>query len=100
MNIRDNFKAKRYLVTGASGFIGRAVCARLLNLGATVHGTSRRNVAFDSDRWTHSCADLSNAKEVDRLVGESKPEFRPRTMGLLSQFSQDRLRSRALARQK
>jgi UDP-glucose 4-epimerase len=75
MNIRNNLKAKRYLVTGASGFIGRAVCARLLDLGATVHGASRRNVAFDSDSWTHSCADLSNAEEVDRLVGESKPEF-------------------------
>jgi UDP-glucose 4-epimerase len=66
---------KKFLVTGASGFIGHAVCARLLESGAVVCGTSRRDIRFDSDRWTHSCVDLTVADDVDELLASSKPDF-------------------------
>ncbi len=75
MNIEEICKNKKYLVTGASGFIGRAVCKRLLEMGAYVHGVSRREVQFDSEYWTHSCLDLVNADAVDRLFVDSKPDY-------------------------
>ncbi len=66
---------RKFLVTGASGFIGHAVCARLLEMGAEVYGTSRRNIEFESDRWTHSVVDLTVADDVDELLVSSRPEF-------------------------
>jgi len=68
-------KNHRYLVTGASGFIGRAVCSRLLELGAIVHGTSRREVSFASPNWSHSQADLVDGGAVDALLERTRPEF-------------------------
>ena len=75
MNIDDICKDRKYLVTGASGFIGQAVCARLLDLGAKVHGTSRRPVQFASKAWRHSRVDLTSATDVDRLFEEAQPDF-------------------------
>ena len=62
-------------MTGASGFIGRALCARLLEQGAEVHGTSRRKVDFESDKWTHASVDLTIADDVDELVSLAGPEY-------------------------
>jgi len=75
MNSLDTCKERRYLVTGASGFIGRAVCEQLLLLGAEVHGTSRREVVFDSGNWTHHPADLTDADAVDALFAAARPEY-------------------------
>lgn len=36
------WNSQRILVTGASGFLGRTLCARLLALGAQVHGSQRQ----------------------------------------------------------
>ena len=62
-------------MTGASGFIGRAVCARLLEKGAAVYGTSRRDIDLESDRWTHASVDLAIADDVDNLFAVAKPDF-------------------------
>jgi nucleoside-diphosphate-sugar epimerase len=62
-------------VTGASGFIGRAVCARLLEKGAAVYGTSRRDIDLESDRWTHASVDLTIADDVDNLFAVAQPDF-------------------------
>lgn len=66
---------KKFLVTGASGFIGRAVCVRLLEMGAEVCGTSRRDVDLESERWTYSPVDLTVADDVDELLASTKPDF-------------------------
>jgi UDP-glucose 4-epimerase len=62
-------------VTGASGFIGHALCARLLDLGAEVCGTSRRGVDFESERWSHAVVDLSKPDDVDALVAATMPDY-------------------------
>ena len=66
---------KKFLVTGASGFIGRALCVRLLEMGAVVHGTSRRDVDLQGERWSHSSVDLTDALSVDRLLVDAKPDY-------------------------
>ena len=67
--------AKKFLVTGASGFIGRALCVRLLELGAHVHGTSRREIDIEDDRWSHTSVDLTQAGDVDRLLADTRPDY-------------------------
>ncbi len=57
------------IVTGASSGIGHAIVTRLLNDGWRVTGVSRRapdiaHVAFD-----HLGADLADARDVDRVIG-------------------------------
>ena len=66
---------KKFLVTGASGFIGRAVCVRLLDKGAEVCGTSRRDIDLESERWTYAPVDLTVADDVDELLASTKPDF-------------------------
>jgi UDP-glucose 4-epimerase len=68
-------QARSFLVTGASGFIGNAVCKRLLGLGAKVCGTSRSSVEFDHEQWHHIRADLANVNDVEKLFAASQPEF-------------------------
>lgn len=72
---RDTQRGTKYLVTGASGFIGRALCSHLLASAATVVGTSRRNVRFEHPHWTHACVDLTDAGQVDRLFSETRPDY-------------------------
>lgn len=75
MNNVEQYKDRRYLVTGVSGFIGRAVCEKLLAAGAIVHGTSRRDVTLAARNWSHSLADLTVASAVDELFASVRPEF-------------------------
>lgn len=75
MQMTDRCEGRRYLVTGASGFIGQTVCRELLELGAEVHGTSRKSVDFTSGKWLHLPADLTVADEADKLFERSQPEF-------------------------
>jgi len=75
LHSEPDIAGKRFLVTGASGFIGHALCARLLEQGAEVHGTSRRRVDFESDKWIHASVDLTIAEDVDELVSLAKPDY-------------------------
>ncbi|MGI9261913.1 MAG: NAD-dependent epimerase/dehydratase family protein [Woeseiaceae bacterium] len=75
MRLADICKDKKYLVTGATGFIGRAVCQKLLDAGAVVHGLARREAPIESDRWTYSALDLADAAAVDDVFSTVRPEF-------------------------
>jgi nucleoside-diphosphate-sugar epimerase len=64
----------RILVTGASGFVGRAVLAPLLAAGAEVHAVSRTGgAAADGCIWHQ--ADLLEAGRVQGLVGDVRPQI-------------------------
>jgi UDP-glucose 4-epimerase len=69
------WKNKRVLITGASGFIGSKLVKRLTNAGAMVFGTSRseRVSHIEHFQWLKgSFEDLVTAK---RLLDEIKPEI-------------------------
>src|SRR5882672_9540872 len=63
---------RRVLVTGATGFIGSAVAARLLGLGAVVHGAA--TVARAAPFPIAGC-DLSIPEQCEKLIAESAPEI-------------------------
>jgi nucleoside-diphosphate-sugar epimerase len=66
---------KTVLVTGASGFIGRAVSRRLQAAGARVSCVSRRAEPEPGpwDRWWQ--VDLANIADVRRLFAGAKPDL-------------------------
>lgn len=71
----EGLKGCRALVTGASGFIGSALCRRLLEVGAEVHGVSRSvpGTPVEGVLWRR-CA-LEDAAAVRALVEQVRPEF-------------------------
>jgi len=68
------FNQRTVLVTGASGFIGSHLCARLKDLGALVHGVSRRprNNGVVQQWWQ---ADLDDELATRRVVKSVSPEI-------------------------
>jgi nucleoside-diphosphate-sugar epimerase len=71
----DGVTGMRYLVTGASGFIGRAACRALVGFGAEVVGVSRRPPGFETTGWMHRQVDLSEPGQVDTLFEEARPDY-------------------------
>jgi UDP-glucose 4-epimerase len=63
------------LVTGATGFIGGALCRRLLQGGARVQAVSRheQRVPGSDERWWR--ADLTNLAAVRTLLDEARPQW-------------------------
>jgi UDP-glucose 4-epimerase len=78
--------SRRVLVTGAAGFIGSALCDRLLTSGTEVHGVSRvaRSTPNGIRWWT---ADLSDAGTADRIFRQIRPDV---VFHLASHVSGDR----------
>ena len=67
---------KTVLLTGAGGFIGRHCLEPLLRRGFEVHAVSsrgQRNFSRERVQWHH--ADLHNAEQVLKLIGEVKPGY-------------------------
>jgi UDP-glucose 4-epimerase len=63
----------RALVTGATGFIGSALCRRLVASGMEVHGVSRvARSTRDGIRWW--TADLSDGDAAHRILREARPD--------------------------
>ncbi len=67
-------KGEKILVTGASGFIGSALCKKLSNHGAIVYGTTRQKVREKSNiKW--ETGDLTNTDFVNNLIKNICPDF-------------------------
>jgi UDP-glucose 4-epimerase len=77
---------RRALVTGAAGFIGSALCRRLVALGTEVHGVSRvtRSAGNGIRWWT---AELSNEGAARTIIREVRPDV---VFHLASHVSGDR----------
>lgn len=59
------------LITGGAGFIGRALCRRLLDAGWVVYATSRSPRADPGVRWIRSA--LESPEEARRVVAAAEP---------------------------
>lgn len=75
MVTEQSFEGARVLVTGASGFIGARLAARLGELGAEVHGTSRGSELPEEGFASRLRGDLADEGFVRRLVAETRPEI-------------------------
>ena len=85
---RSPFVGKRAMVTGATGFIGLALRQRLLDLGAEVHGVSRRKPAGKNGICTQwSIADLAEDEAAHRVLSDIRPDV---VFHLASHVSGDR----------
>lgn len=67
-------RGREVLVTGASGFIGSHLCRKLNQLGAIVHGVSRRPQPDGAEYVRWSQGDLSNVENVRSLFKEIEPD--------------------------
>lgn len=67
----QNMKA---LVTGASGFLGAGLCARLLEGGAEIHATSRARRVSDHPNLHWRQCDLAEFTVVKDLLEEIRPD--------------------------
>jgi len=72
MTGRGSFGGRRVLVTGASGFIGTHLTARLLAEGAEVHGISRSERATVGMRWVTT--NLTDAQGLAAAVADIRPD--------------------------
>lgn len=72
MDFKD-FRDRRILVTGATGFIGRLLTRRLVAAGAAVHGTSRQSQPETPGVVWHA-VDLAQADAAGRLVRRVAPD--------------------------
>jgi nucleoside-diphosphate-sugar epimerase len=69
MNSRSQFAGQKAIVTGATGFIGSHLCARLFQSGAEVHAVSRsRNTKSNVNWWRVDLQDISSVRQLLRDI--------------------------------
>lgn len=81
--------SERFLITGASGFLGRALATELsqtLPTSSQLYSLSLN--ACPMPRFQHFVCDLNNPKEVEKIIGEISPDYIFHLSGL-SQVSQE-----------
>lgn len=71
MSAGGSLRGRHVLVTGASGFIGAHLVARLERDGAVVHAVSRSAEGSAGSRWWR--VDLADAEQVAALVAAVEP---------------------------
>lgn len=76
-DFRDQLRGKKILITGASGFIGQNLSKKLIDIGATVHGTSRYRYGSDPDLpgmfwWQGTFDDHGTARKI---LKKSRPDY-------------------------
>jgi UDP-glucose 4-epimerase len=72
--LRDKLEGERFLVTGASGFLGSSVCRQLSNEGLEVHGVSRTKPRMDNaGQWKWWQGDLADSGVAKNLVTAVRP---------------------------
>ena len=71
----SDYRNSRVLITGASGFIGSGLCARLRALGAELHAVTRASVPATTTgtRWWK--VDLVRSEKVEELIASVQPDF-------------------------
>ena len=69
------WRCKRVLVTGASGFLGTPLTARLLDMGATVFADSRQERKSTHDNLTWLRYDLSEPEAAKEMLAQAKPDI-------------------------
>jgi nucleoside-diphosphate-sugar epimerase len=72
---RASLAGRRVLVTGASGFLGTHVCARLRAAGAMVHATSRQPRQAGADGITFRQADVADIAAARELLATVSPDI-------------------------
>lgn len=69
----DDWRERRCLVTGASGFIGTALCSRLADLGADVWAVGRHPPAAEARlRWV--ACDVTDYAQVNDALRTCRPD--------------------------
>ena len=71
-----DLKNKYCFVTGSNGYVGKAICQRLIKLGAIViHTDIKKNKIISKNSFFFK-ADLKSKKEIDILVKKIKKKFK------------------------
>ena len=69
--LRMDISCEKFLVTGATGFLGSHLCRRLIARGAEVHAVSRRRQEADSAEicwWQGDMAEISRVREIFQQI--------------------------------
>ena len=69
--LENNLKNKRILITGITGFVGKALSNRLKSLGAVVYGISR-SVNNDAKNLN---ADILDYPQINKFIRDSNIEI-------------------------
>ena len=77
----------KILITGSAGFIGSALCLRLLDLGYEILGIDNHNDYYspllkearlsrhiNNPKYIHECADISNKNVISNIFKKYKPQ--------------------------